>query len=327
MKSKISLVLLCAAASVPASAATYWSGANGTEMAVVGDAGNAADTGGTAGLGSVGYEYSIGKYEVTNAQYANFLNVVGSTSVTLGGASVTLYGGLDSKAVYPGIGQNSDGTFSALSGSENKAVSYVSAYAAAMYCNWLGNGATVTSAYLTGAYDFSSGASMSVLLGVSADAIYRLPTENEWYKAAYYKGGSSDAGYWKYSTQSDSISSADANYGQNVKTITAVGSYEKSSAYGTFDQGGNVEEWCVQEGATTSLPLRGGSFDDVIYLDNLASKPLLLPTTYPTSANYNDGFRVASSRTSAIPEPSAFGLLAGAFALALCAARRRRRSR
>ncbi len=44
----------------------------------VGDPGNAADTPSSncvaANCGSVGYEYSVAKYEVTNAQYAEFLN-------------------------------------------------------------------------------------------------------------------------------------------------------------------------------------------------------------------------------------------------------------
>ena len=38
----------------------------------IGNPGNAADN---TGYGAVGYAYSIDKYEVTNAQYAEFLNV------------------------------------------------------------------------------------------------------------------------------------------------------------------------------------------------------------------------------------------------------------
>ena len=30
-----------------------------------------------------------------------------------------------------------------------------------------------------------------------------LPSEDEWYKAAYYKAGTANAGYWTYPTQSD----------------------------------------------------------------------------------------------------------------------------
>ena len=38
----------------------------------VGNPGNAADA--ATGYGAVGYEYNIGTYEVTNAQYVEFLN-------------------------------------------------------------------------------------------------------------------------------------------------------------------------------------------------------------------------------------------------------------
>jgi len=54
---------------------------------------------------------------------------------------------------------------------------------------------------------FLSGSGSSFMQGSSAaslpDAVYRLPTENEWYKAAYYKGGGTNAGYWTFGTQSD----------------------------------------------------------------------------------------------------------------------------
>jgi hypothetical protein len=43
----------------------------------VGNVGNAADA---TGYGAVGYQYQIGKYEVTNAQYAEFLNAKAKTN-------------------------------------------------------------------------------------------------------------------------------------------------------------------------------------------------------------------------------------------------------
>ena len=49
-------------------------------LTVVGDPGNTADTelmdDGTTGYGSVADIFAIGKYEVTNGQYASFLNAV-----------------------------------------------------------------------------------------------------------------------------------------------------------------------------------------------------------------------------------------------------------
>ena len=41
----------------------------------------------------------------------------------------------------------------------------------------------------------------------NAGATYFIPSENEWYKAAYYKGGSTNAGYWTYPTQSNTAPS------------------------------------------------------------------------------------------------------------------------
>ncbi len=50
----------------------------------VGNSGNPADTevmisDGTTGYGSISYDYRIGKYEITNAQYVEFLNSVDPT--------------------------------------------------------------------------------------------------------------------------------------------------------------------------------------------------------------------------------------------------------
>ena len=44
------------------------------ETVQIGHVGNAADP--STGYGAVNYAYSIGKHEVTNAQYADFLNAV-----------------------------------------------------------------------------------------------------------------------------------------------------------------------------------------------------------------------------------------------------------
>ena len=53
----------------------------GMQFVTVGDPGNPADQkyGTTGPWGAVGYAYSIGKYEVTLAQYVTFLNAVAAT--------------------------------------------------------------------------------------------------------------------------------------------------------------------------------------------------------------------------------------------------------
>ena len=54
------------------------------EWVTIGNPGNIADTevmdqGHTTGYGAVSYEFRIGKFEVTNAQYFEFLNAVAAT--------------------------------------------------------------------------------------------------------------------------------------------------------------------------------------------------------------------------------------------------------
>ncbi len=49
------------------------------DWVTVGDPGNACDSHPYGCPGAVAYEYRIGKYEVTNAQYAEFLNAVAAT--------------------------------------------------------------------------------------------------------------------------------------------------------------------------------------------------------------------------------------------------------
>ena len=87
-----------------------------------------------------------------------------------------------------------------------------------------------------------------------------LPNEDEWYKAAYHKNDGVTSNYWNYPTGADiapnnNPPSADtansANYfnigyttGNSSYPLTDAGAYTLSgSPYGTFDQGGNVQEW------------------------------------------------------------------------------------
>jgi formylglycine-generating enzyme required for sulfatase activity len=147
-----------------------------------------------------------------------------------------------------------------------------------------------------------------------AGALYRLPTENEWYKAAYYKGGSTNAGYWKYATQSDTApgntigdglnqanhyagdfavtqlpgSSVSQNYLTNVGAFTNSGSY-----YGTFDQSGNVTEWNVgiSLGSLGSRRrLRGGKWEG----GASDSSSTFSFFSYPSNEDHYFGLRLAS---------------------------------
>ena len=125
-----------------------------------------------------------------------------------------------------------------------------------------------------------------------------IPTEDEWYKAAYYNGSNST--YSRYPNGQDSMSTAEANYGNSVGSSTNVGFYEDDpSFYGTFDQGGNVWEW-NDAVIDSSRGYRGSSFT------NLGSY-MASSSRYsgaPTLEVYNFGFRVASVTVAAVPEPS-----------------------
>ena len=291
----------------------------------VGDAGNAADS---TGHGAVDYEYNIGKFEVTNAQYAAFLNAVAKTD------PYGLYNTdmSDSASNHGGIvrsGSDGNYTYSAVSGRENLPVNLVSLYDAARFCNWLTTGDTEK-----GVYNSLNGQSTSEDMShfardsewVSKGGVF-IPNENEWYKAAYYNP--SDSSYYQYATSSNSAPSATldfaadnaANYAYCSQDLTIVGSYVNSaSAYGTYDQNGNVSEW-IESSVGSFATLRGGSLTDG---DSYLSSG---ETDYnsPENEAENFGFRVAN--LNAVPEPGSCAALAGVCALAAAAVVRGRKRR
>ncbi len=136
----------------------------------------------------------------------------------------------------------------------------------------------------------------------NAGSQVRLPTENEWYKAAYYNPGNST--YNLYPTGSSLVPTASgptglgnhANYNNAVANLTDVGAYTgTTSPYGAFDMGGNVYQW--NEAVFGSYRgLRGGAFNNFFASALQSSNRGSLPAALE---NVNVGFRVAS-----VPEPS-----------------------
>jgi formylglycine-generating enzyme required for sulfatase activity len=265
----------------------------------IGNPGNPADPL-PYGLGAVGYSYNIGTYEVTNAQYAEFLNAK-AKSDPLG-----LYKTNMGSSPYGGIrrsGVSGSYSYSAIAGRADMPVNYVSFWDALRFANWMNNG--------QGSGDTETGAYTITLQGMSNNSIARnlgativLPSLDEWHKAAYYDAVSTSYFDWPTGSNAQTICSTPtgtanrANCGSVVGNLTIKGSYTGSAGpYGTFDQGGNVWEMVDSIFANSERGIRGGSFYD----GGLAAS--FVTTNDPSRFFFNQGFRLAM-----IPEPST-GLL------------------
>jgi formylglycine-generating enzyme len=324
----------------------------------IGDSGNAPDTRYGGSYGAVPYSYRIGTYEVTAAQYCQFLNAVAKDD-TYGLYNPAMAGPISFFAAPCGIsriGSPGDYTYTVITGSgspsgldhSNYPVNYLSWGDAVRFINWLHNGqpigaegpgTTEDGAYtLTGAttvFDFAT-------VTRSAGARYWLPTEDEWYKAAYYKGGGTAAGYWDFATKADvypgnSFSPTSTNnanylapgafdYPSPIDYLTNVGAFGNSPGpYSTYDMSGNVAEMLETHDLPLTRILRGSDWGSAPG-DMAAYTRLSLDTV---TEWYPFGFRVATS-AEAVPEPSTLGLLAATWVLACCRRRRglapRRRS-
>jgi len=312
------------------------------DMVTVGNPGNANDTGGTRN-GAVAYSYQIGKYDVTIGQYASFLNAVDpngtnpngiynrsmATDLNIAGISYTSGASTGSKYAVISNGGNSS----------NRPITYVSWFDAARFANWMTNGQGGGDTE-TGAYTLN-GATSGNAVAANPGAAFRLPTNDEWYKAAYYSpnyGGVGVAGYYAYATQSNTAPgnqiggtanqanyapggvysvTQSASYSASQNYLTDVGAFSGSgSFYGTFDQNGNVSQWNDLNGTSgSSRGVRGGYWND--------DGPFVLSSSFsdsnaPSSEHSNIGFRLASP--VAVPEPSTYcmalaGLACGGYSL------------
>jgi sulfatase modifying factor 1 len=300
--------------------------AEAIQWVTVGDPGNTADTA-PAGYGAVATSFQIMKYEFTNQLYTDFLNSVAATD------TYALYNanmGSNARGGITQSGSSGSYTYSLKTNMGDKPVNYVSWFDAARVSNWYQNGATSSSSTETGAYTLN-GATSGSAPAVNPGATFYIPTEDQWYKAAYYKGNGTNAGYWDYATQSDTAPTAvtadttgigsagntgnfanwnkSADWDSQDGNVTTVGTNGDPSAYGAFDMSGNIFEWNDLTGAAgSSRGRRGGDW----YNGN----PVTVSSSYsypaPPSTEYNDiGFRLASpvSEPSAVPEidPNSLG--------------------
>ena len=276
---------------------TFGSGGNAFTMdfVTVGNPGNTADTTGDPNpAGSVAYTYRMGSYEVSEDMITK-ANAAGSLGIT----------------------KDARGT--------NKVATSISWNEAARFVNYLNvtSGSTVAYKFSTQPGDGGYNVNASITLWAPGDvgydinnpfrnsnARYFLPSENEWYKAAYY---SSTGTYYDFATGSDTIPTAVAsgtvgavyNGQAGPADITSAGGL---SPYGTMGQGGNAWEWMeseydgVNDSSGSSRGLRGGAWnslgDSAGFLRSWARFDF-----DPTVESNALGFRVAS-----VPEPSAMVL-------------------
>ena len=274
------------------------------ETVPVGAPANAADA--DTGHGAVLSAFRIGKTEVTVAQYAAFLNAVAqvpSSDVITRLWSEELASEKEDPGpliLRAGSGTESDPYRYEVAPSAKwgeraggRPVAWVSWFDAARFANWMHNGGTAGSDTETGAYTLENG-QVTGTVARNPDARWWIPSEDEWYKAAYFDpakpGGS---GYWAYPTRSDvpprAVMTPDAqgepqakpmapaaNFNEVYKPLrrkmggvfTPVCAYaseepafDSRGPWGTCDQAGSLWEWteAVFAGSSNQI-VRGGSW-------------------------------------------------------------------
>ena len=326
-----SLIPLAATAALITSAAASVT----IDYVSVGHAGNVADPGTGSLYGAVAYAYQIGKYEVTNAQYGAFLNAVDSSGANANGVYNSLMGSNSRGGITYTPDAVSGAKYTIRTSMGDKPVNFVSWYDSARFTNWLGNGQGAGSTE-TGAYTLSGNTG---IITKNVGATVYIPSEDEWYKAAYYDptpGAGGGDNYWTYATQSDTVptvASADStgditNPGANVANyndgadwngrngnVTTVGSAAANSYFGTADQAGNVEEWNDAVISDSKRGGRGGSW--VGGSGGISLRSSSRDFFDPSFEGVLLGFRVAS-----VPEPTS--LLLTMFAGGMMLIRRKR---
>lgn len=294
------------------------------------------------GRGGVDYEYHIGRFEVTTAQWAEFFNAAYDrpqadwlphlTPPTFWGAAPTT--------------PNTPGgrRWSVPAGNEMLPTGNISWRMAAMYCNWLHNNkGTAREAFLDGAYDVSTfGYFGNIFTDQAAHhpgARYWIPTWDEHLKASHYdphRNGPDQGGWWTYNITSDTAPvygppgllvngvPAQANagwseFGGYDPDLVPLGAYsDVTSPWGLFDTAGGTKEW-------TESILTGPALPPTRFLDGSAwvvgsaasDRIMGGASDFPSFSTFDFGFRIASS----VPTPGSSALAIG---LLLILTRRRR---
>lgn len=230
----------------------------------IGDAGNADDININGSFGAVSYGYSIGRNEVTIKQFSD--SGVGTATGAVGTPAVN-----------------------------------VSWNEAAMYCNWLTSGNRLSGAYQADGGSVTGLMSRAEILD-DGGLFYVIPTIDEWYKAAYYKGSDSYAVYANgLDNSSAPVAGSDSNYddARSAPWLVDSGLLEQN---GTKNMMGNVYEWTQSGGGEgVRQSILGGSYASGSQSLKSWNDSSDLP---PGDESSEIGFRVV-----AIPEPGTISLL------------------
>ena len=309
----------------------------------VGDAGNASTNVNVSAtttpemleLGSVSNSFRIALNEVTVGQYAAFLNAVATVRNASNRVVVnSLYNRatMSGPKNVSGISRRGRGTTASPFvyepiGNRDHPMANVTWFGAARFANWMHNGATNGADTETGAYTLNRQTRKAAGIVRNPDAKWWIPSENEWFKAAYYKGGGANAGYNSFPTtndvapgNSDPAATAQANFRRSdgVFCVTQTNTFDKrqnyltpvgfftnsAGPYGAFDQAGSVQEWTdteVLRRRVSARALRGGSWRS--NLEAFRPREVALPR----SSKNTFGFRLASGATVGSPSPTLTG--------------------
>jgi formylglycine-generating enzyme required for sulfatase activity len=282
---------------------------------LVGNPGNAPDP--ATGYGAVSQPFRMGRNETNVSQYAVFLNAVAKDD-TYG----LYHPSMSTDSATAGIvriGAPGAYVYAAIPGTENRPIAWVSWFDAARFANWLHNrqptGNQDAATTEDGAYTLN-GITSGVGVARNPAARFWIPSEDEWYKAAYYDPAKdATGGYWRYPAQSDTLAgntigvAKSANYFDGDYVGSGTASYPTGNAltdggaygtgslsrYGTADQAGNLWEW-NDAVIAAERGTRGGCFDADGPEENLSA--LHRGSAVPSLEDNRHGFRCAMSPLS-----------------------------
>ncbi|MCP3918192.1 MAG: formylglycine-generating enzyme family protein [bacterium] len=277
-------------------------------------------------FGSTPNVYAISKHEVTNDQYAEFLNATASLGSAHGVYEPEM--GTDPRG---GIARTGSGTpaapyaFTVRADMGNKPVNFVTWFDAARFVNWLANGQGGSDTE-TGPYALLGGNPVDVER--DSQSTHFIPSDDEWYKAAYYDPTVGPSHYWGYPTRANGVPTAAAatatgdvaNPGPAAANrnrsadwagldghLTTVGSAGSESFYRCADMAGNAYEWTDTSfpfGPNVARILRGGSWID----GSTVSHKSVRFAGNPAADTSWRGFRVVRSVPDEVGTPFCFGL-------------------